>query len=327
MSRVSRRATIIDVAERAGVSRQTVSRAMNDLPGISATTREKVLEAAKELNYRPSRFGRGLVEQGPITLGLVVEDLSNAYFAELGAAVVRACSPYGWNVVLAEAMNAPRPEQVAGDLARRVDALVGYGVLTADIRGQGGMPVVQLDAGISHLEAGGVVELARDGAMADLAEHLRRAGARRPVVLDLAGGLGRARSLALAAALSPLAAEGEVPVLEVDAREGHREFLEEMLAEGVDTIVAFNDELAVRLLRALRVLGVTVPDRVRLVGVDGLEIASLVTPELTTLSIDIEAVAEATVALVAGMLDGSVPLTGEGAHRAVPYRLEIRAST
>lgn len=74
-------------------------------------------------------------------------------------------------------------------------------------------------------------------------------------------------------------------------------------------------------------LGVTVPDRVRLVGVDGLEIASLVTPELTTLSIDIEAVAEATVALVAGMLDGSVPLTGEGAHRAVPYRLEIRAST
>src|SRR5699024_7828145 len=90
MSAMSRRATIIDVAQRAGVSRQTVSRAMNDLPGISAGTREKVLAAAQELNYRPSRFGRGLVEQGPVTLGLVVEDLSNAYFAELGAAVVRA---------------------------------------------------------------------------------------------------------------------------------------------------------------------------------------------------------------------------------------------
>ena len=89
----ARRATIIDVAARAGVSRQTVSRAMNDLPGISAATRDRVLAAAKELNYRPSRFGRGLVEQGPPTLGLVVGSLSNSYYAELGAAVVRACAP------------------------------------------------------------------------------------------------------------------------------------------------------------------------------------------------------------------------------------------
>ena len=327
MSGMTRRATIIDVAERAGVSRQTVSRAMNDLAGISAETRERVLAAAAELNYRPSRFGRGLVEQGPITLGLVVEDLSNAYFAELGAAVVRACAPHGWNVVLAEALHAPHPERVAGDLARRVDALVGYGVLTADIRGTGGMPVVQLDGRTSQLAEGGVVELARETAMAELAEHLVGAGARRPVVLDLVGGRGRSRSLALAAALRPLTDGADVPVREVDAREGHRESLEQILDDGTDTIVAFNDELAVRLLRALRELGVDVPGRVRLVGVDGLEIASLVTPELTTLSIDIETVAGETVSLVAGMLDGSVPLSGAAAHRTVPYRLEVRASS
>ena len=81
MSRQGRRATIIDVAARAGVSRQTVSRALNDMPGISGETRERVLAAAKELNYRPSRFGRGLVEQGPTTLGLVVGRLSNTYYA------------------------------------------------------------------------------------------------------------------------------------------------------------------------------------------------------------------------------------------------------
>ncbi|MDN5598916.1 MAG: LacI family DNA-binding transcriptional regulator [Brachybacterium sp.] len=324
---MSRRVTIIDVAERAGVSRQTVSRAMNDLVGISAETRERVLAAATELNYRPSRFGRGLVEQGPITLGLVVEDLSNAYFAELGAAVVRACAPYGWNVVLADALHAPHPERVAGDLARRVDALVGYGVLTADIRGTGGMPVVQLDGRAAQLAEGGVIELARETAMAELAEHLVDAGARRPVVLDLAGGRGRTRSLALAASLRPLTGGADVPVREVDAREGHREILEQLLHERFDTIVAFNDELAVRLLRALRGLGVDVPGRVRLVGVDGLEIASLVTPELTTLSIDIETVAQQTVSLVVGMLDGSVPLSGAAAHRTVPYRLEVRASS
>ncbi|MDN5898827.1 MAG: LacI family transcriptional regulator [Brachybacterium sp.] len=327
VSAAARRATIIDVAERAGVSRQTVSRAMNDLPGISAATRERVLTAVKELNYRPSRFGRGLVERGPTTIGLVVDDLSNAYFAELGAAVVRACAPYGWNVVLAEAQHAPHPERVAGDLARRVDALVGYGVLTADIRGTGGMPVVQLDGREAHLAEGGVIELLREAAMAELAAHLSDSGARRPVVLDLVGGGGRSRSLALAAALRPLVGDGEVPVREMDARQGHRESLEEILADGIDTIVAFNDVLAVRLLRILRGLGVEVPGQVRLVGVDGLEIASLVTPELTTLSIDIEAVARETVSLVAGMLDGSVPLSGQAARRSVPYRLEVRAST
>nr|WP_245354840.1 LacI family DNA-binding transcriptional regulator [Brachybacterium sacelli] len=327
VSSQGRRSTIIDVAARAGVSRQTVSRAMNDMSGISTATRERVLEAARELSYRPSRFGRGLVEQGPITLGLVVMDLSNAYFAELGAAVVRACAPYGWNVVLAEADNAPHPEQVAGPLARRVDAIVGYGVQTAGIRGTGGMPVVALGDSTEQIDAVGVVELAIAEAMSDLTEHLRAAGVARPVVLDLAGETPSPRAVALAGALAPLAADGEVPIHGVDGRTGHREVLETLLENGADAIVAFNDELAVRVLRALRLLGVDVPGQVRLVGVDGLEIASLVTPELTTLSVDIEAIARETVALVAQMLEEEAPLSGRGAHRVVPYRLEVRAST
>ena len=301
------RATIIDVAARAGVSRQTVSRAMNDLPGISAGTRDRVLDAARELNYRPSRFGRGLVEQGPITLGLVVDDLSNAYFAELGASVVRACAPHGWNVVLAEAAGAPRPEAVVADLARRVDAIVGYGVLTGVIPGGGGMPVVQLDGRPDQLDEIGIVELVRRPAMDALAAHLAEAGVRRPIVLDLDGGPAVIRS--------------------VNAREGHREFLEEVLATGADALIAFNDVLAVRLLRALRELDVAVPERLRLVGVDGLEISSLVTPQLTTLAIDIEEIARQTVDLVAGMLEEAVPHHGPEARREVEYHLVARGST
>lgn len=326
MSVASRRPTIIDVAERAGVSRQTVSRAMNDMPGISAATRTTVLEAAKKLNYRPSRFGRGLVEQGPTTLGLVVSDLSNSYFAELGAAVVRACAPYGWNVVLAEAEHAPRPGQVATELARRVDAIVGYGVLTHGIRGTGDMPVVALGDSAEEFGAVGVVELAITEAMSDLAAHLRAAGVARPVVLDLADEAPGPRARALARALAPLTGGGEVSIHGVDARTGHRAALETILKGGTDAIVAFNDELAVRLLRSLRLMGIEVPGRVRVAGVDGLEIGSLVNPELTTLSIDIDEIARETVTLVAGMLDSSLPSQGPSAHRVVPYHLERRAS-
>ncbi|WP_232820324.1 LacI family DNA-binding transcriptional regulator [Brachybacterium sp. YJGR34] len=322
-----RRPTIVDVAERAGVSRQTVSRAMNDMAGISPATRSRVLEAAKELSYRPSRFGRGLVEQGPITVGLVVQDLSNAYFAELGAAVVRACVPYGWNVVLAEADNALVPEDVARELARRVDAIVGYGMLHGDLRGATGMPVVRIDGTAEQCQEMGIIELVFPGATADLVAHLRRAGVHRPVVMDLAGDAEPGtRARALAAALAPLAESGEVPIHKAHDRVGHVEALQEVLEVGADALVAFNDELAVRLLRALRTMGVEVPGRLRVVGLDGLEIGSLVTPELTTLSIDIDAIAAQAVALVAGMLEGRIPLTGQEAHRVVPYRLEVRAS-
>ena len=73
------RATIIDVAAAAGVSRQTVTRAMNGMSGISAATKDRVLQAAAALDYRPSRFGRGLVTGGDHQLGLVVNDLRNPY--------------------------------------------------------------------------------------------------------------------------------------------------------------------------------------------------------------------------------------------------------
>lgn len=324
-----RRATIIDVAARAGVSRQTVTRAVNDMPGISAATRERVLRAAQELHYRPSRFGRGLVEQGPTTLGVVIKDLSNSFFAELGAALVRSSAPHGWNVVLAEIDHAPEPERVAVELSRRVDAIVGYGVDSDGIRGAIGMPVVHLDGSTEQTATAGVVQFGARAAMEDLTRHLERAGVRRPLVLDLAmaGATGpSSRAQDLVAALDRIHTAGSTPVVAVDARDGHREVLEAALAQGVDALIAFNDELAVRLLHGLRSLGVEVPGRVRVVGVDGLEISALVTPELTTLTIDIGEIAEQTVALVAGMLDGAVPLHGEGALRTVPYRLLVRDS-
>ena len=329
-----RRATIIDVAKRAGVSRQTVTRAVNDMPGISPATRERVLEAAREMNYRPSRFGRGLVEQGPVTLGVVVHDLSNSYFAELGAAFVRAGAPQGWNVVLAETEQAPRPESAASELARRVDALVGYHVVTDQIRGGVGMPVVQLDAGLSATEESGVVELDSVQATRDLADHLQTAGVRRPAVIDLPESSPSRRARQLVEALTPIAEDGEVPVHPVPLRSGHRELLEQILEPEpvsgqmpLDALIAFNDELAVRLLRELRDVGIDVPGRIKVVGTDGLELSSLVTPELTTLELDLEAVAQETVELVRGMLEGSVPLRGPEAHRVVPYRLLVREST
>ena len=95
MSACSGPATINDVAAAAGVSRQTVTRAMNAMPGIMPATKDRVLAAAQRLRYRPSRFGRGLVKAEHRTLGLVLDDLTNPFYPELASAVIGAAGRAG----------------------------------------------------------------------------------------------------------------------------------------------------------------------------------------------------------------------------------------
>lgn len=82
------RVTIDDVARVAGVSRQTVSRAMNGKAEISAATRRRVLATIEQLDYRPSAFARGMRTQRAGSLALVLPDISNPFFP----AVARGCS-------------------------------------------------------------------------------------------------------------------------------------------------------------------------------------------------------------------------------------------
>ena len=82
-----KRVTLKDVAARAGVSFSTVSRALNDRPEISAQTKAQVNAACKELGYIPNIAARGLVRRETRTIGLLVPDISNDYFAGVALAV------------------------------------------------------------------------------------------------------------------------------------------------------------------------------------------------------------------------------------------------
>ncbi|MCG7307965.1 LacI family DNA-binding transcriptional regulator [Brachybacterium sp. ACRRE] len=317
----ARRATIVDVATRAGVSRQTVTRAMNDMPGISPDTRERVLAAAEELNYRPSRFGRGLVSQGPPTLGLLVNELTNTFFPEIAAAVIRESARRGWNVVVAETENGAEAEAIATELVRRADALLGYSLpADADEIVPARMPLVRLD--LQEADGAGV-RFAEEDAMSELAAHLKRSGAARVAVLDSAqdGESRRAHQMREAVGrqidavdLVPASADG-IPAQ-----------VEAALDAGADTLMAWNDVHALQVLKALRTRGLNVPEDVRVTGVDGLALGELVSPELTTIGVDLEAVAREAVDLVDGLFTGRLSAADGGAARTVPYRLVVRES-
>jgi DNA-binding LacI/PurR family transcriptional regulator len=312
------RATILDVAAAAGVSRQTVTRAMNGMPGISAATRDRVVAAAESLGYRPSRFGRGLVLGGERQLGLIVDDLRNPYSPELAAAVVRVAGARGWNVMLADVALAADADRMVASLGAQTDAVIGYlGARAADwIALLGGVPVVELDP--SGPVTRGAVVLDPGLAAEELVAHLVEAGIARPTVLDPPGGPSR-RATLLREAFARHGTVAAIVRADAPTAEGGAAVTAALLGAEPrpDAILAFNDVMALGVLAACRRAGVDVPGGIRVAGVDGLPVGALVSPALTSLAVDFDAVATAALDLVA---------TEPAGVRTVPHHLLLRES-
>ncbi|MEN0101920.1 MAG: LacI family DNA-binding transcriptional regulator [Curtobacterium sp.] len=323
------RATIIDVAAAAGVSRQTVTRAMNGMSGISAATKERVLAVAEQLHYRPSRFGRGLVTGGDHQLGLVVNDLRNPYTPQLAASVFQLAAEQGWNVMLADVDLASDPDRMVTALGAQTDVVIGYFGSRRERWNDllGSVPMVELDPSSDPPTAAVWIDPA-DG-IEVLADHLVATGVRHPVVLDNSS--PDDTSVRGVLMLDALRRRGYLPEV-VHARHGTAECGAEETVRilgrkrRLDAIIAFNDVMALGVLQACRRAGVDVPGDVRVVGVDGLPLGGLVSPTLTTLAVDLDAVAREALDLALGMLAGDLPRAGAAVQRSVRHRLLLRES-
>ena len=140
--------TIRDVAKSAGVSYQTVSRALNDKGEIDGGTKQRVLDTARELGFRPSRFARGLVRQDTTSIGLVVPDLLNPFFTEVASAALDAARLRGWHVVVYDtADDAEQELATLRVIGTQVDAVIGYLSAPATVveRHTTGLPVVYFE--------------------------------------------------------------------------------------------------------------------------------------------------------------------------------------
>ncbi len=327
-----RRATIHDVAQLAGVSRQTVSRAVNDKGEIDPGTKERVLEAARVLDYRPSRFARGLVRKGTVTVGLVIPDLMNPFFPEVAAGVLEAAELRGWQVVVWDSRTDEAREREALDvLSHQADAVVGYFKNEDDVlaRRLGGVPLVLLERGPQQTRFGAVGIDVAAGMEQGLA-HLVRAGHRRIGMLDgersevpgerRKAFLREVRRLGLPVDDSWIVL---CPEHSVGGGEAGAERLLDARPE-ITGVVGFNDLIAVGAMRAARRRGLRIPDDLAVLGFDGLSLGELVEPGLTTLHIDKRRLGRLAVEQVARLRAGEEPLSGADAW-VIP-ELVVRAS-
>lgn len=341
---MSRRVSIKDVAQRAGVSWKTVSNVVNERPVVRPETRDRVLAAIEELGYVPNHVGRELRGGPTRAISLVVPELQNPYFARLAERMQAAARERGCSVSVEVSLGSAETERahVRGLAARPVDAVVisPSALEPAElVRREGGPRVVLL--GESLPGSADVVHVAIDNvaSAADIVRHLVSAGRRRLLFLGAEGTALSTGSLRLDGfrAACRFAELPQDPRLirraEHWTRQSGRDAMLAVLEDGVgfDAVIAGNDLLAIGAMAALASRGVRVPEDVAVVGWDDLPESAWAHPPLTTVAPDMEAlVAEALdAALGDPSADGSDAAAAAvpGAERVIAHRLVVRASS
>ncbi|WES66079.1 LacI family DNA-binding transcriptional regulator [Microbacter sp. GSS18] len=329
------RASIRDVAVKAGVSRQTVVRAMNDMSGISAATKAHVLSVARELRYRPSRFGRGLAKQDSMTVGLVVSDLTNAYFAELASEFIAVAGESGWTVLVQEIERDKQHEKrVLSSFATQVEAIVGY-LLIEDSELDvlvGDLPVVRF-ADLDRRGHRPMIGIDYEPGIAAALDHLIDGGRSHILMVDVPTETGPSpranvfRRLCEARGLAPTIVE--LPDEHLPRTGAVMRFVADAVADHPDTdaILGFNDMIAVGALKQLASAGVAVPAECAVVGIDGLPVGELVTPTLTTLEFDMAMAARKLFDAMLVALNDASPASVAGPVAVVTHSLTVREST
>jgi len=287
-------AKLRDIAASAGVTIATASRSLSGAYGVNAATRERVLEVAARLHYRPNRFARGLVTGRSQIIGLIISDIRNPFFADVARGAEDAAFAAGSDVVLCNSdLNSERQKRYIHSLMEKnVDGIIMNSITALDRPEQNrlaesGVPVVLLNSHERNSPFSTVLaDNVRGGWLA--AEYLSNLGHRRFAHLS---GPGRHGNLSMRAKgfLQYLRKPGSNASASVlhggHTFEGGYEVARKLLPDRneITAIFAANDAMAFGVLKAAIELGVRIPEDVSLVGFDDVELASIAHPPLTTI--------------------------------------------
>jgi LacI family transcriptional regulator len=285
-----RMTTIKDVARLAGVSVSTVSRVINENGYVGEKSKKQILSAMQELNFSPSSIARGLVSGKTSTIGLLVPDVSNPFFAEVARGTEDAAIESGFMVILCNSdWNLNREKMYVQVLkGKSVEGIIFVGNRTAEnnlIRAVDPLPFVFVDRKVSEDENYIWIDHERGGALAT--EKLISIGCKK--VVHISGPKNSTSAKARLNGFIKVVREhefGDSQIIGGNFRfTGGYEAAKELLSldNPPDGIFAGNDMMAFGVIQAANEMGIRIPEDVSIIGYDDIEMAKCASPALTTI--------------------------------------------
>ena len=284
---------IKDVADAAGVSTATVSRVLANKPHVRQEVKAHVMEVVKKLNYRPNRVARSLRSQKSTIIGLIVSDIENPFFQQVGRAVEDAAHEQGYSVMLCNNDEDPDKEQRYLHLIRDENLA---GVILSPTRqtadnfpasSELNIPMVVIDRRVSNADVDNILidnVQAAHAITTHLIEHrYRRIGA----IFGMGSTTGRERREGFVRALKADDLQPSTDLVkyanprEEDGFNTTMKLLQ--LSDPPDAILTSNSLLAAGALRALRESQKAIPEEIAFASFDETTWAKLVVPALTVI--------------------------------------------
>lgn len=332
-------ATIQDVAQKAGVAIGTVSRAFNDYPDIRPETKQRIVEAARELGYTPNVSARNLSAKKPPNIGLIISGLlegnskDNIAFMQLQGALSYA-TEHRLEMALYATDSAEQQKKSYMEFCSQhsISGTILAGITTDDAYFHelmdSGIPTVLLDVPI-HNEKVGWVSIDNRAAAKEAIEYLLALGHRE--LLIVCGKKNADVNSARMQGVLDACVEARLTAKESDCL--YCDFSEELAYERVrerlrspgrlpDAIFCFSDLMALGAMRAVREAGLRIPEDVSLLGFDGLPLGELTVPPLTSVSQDMRRMGYEAAAMLHDLMEHRC----KGGHRILPHRLAMRES-
>jgi LacI family transcriptional regulator len=280
--------TLVDVAKAAGVATMTVSRYLNQHPNVTEKTARKVRIAIEKLGYSPNHAARMLMGQPSKVIGLIVPDLTLAFFATVAQHVQEVARQKGYLVWIAATNSVSADTTAVLQMKQHhVDGILlvpspGKGVSEAEI---GGLPMIALCRPLVGTRIDSVtLENRRNGR--DATEHLVSHGYKKIACLGLGQNIYTMGERL--AGYSDVMREHRLPVLPytecIDADSTLKTIRRLLSAKiPVQALITFTSVTTIRVIQALDELGVSIPNDVGLIGFDDIELAGVLRPRLTVI--------------------------------------------
>lgn len=290
--------TIKDLAEKLNISVSTVSRALKDNPEISQETRKTVQALAKELGYRPNPIAVALKTQKSNTIGVVVPQIVNSFFATVVKEIEAVADQYGYNVLVSSSNESFEKEKKNIDifLANRCDGII-LSISKATTSYEHiqhitdmGVPLVLFDRTVKELNVSKVVADDADAAYR-IVMHLIHGGAKHIALLTgaehLSIGKNRMKGYLKAMTQSKLPIETDFIVrCEEFSVNAAKEAILQLLDAGKvpDAIFGINDDMAIGALEAVKEKGLRIPEDIAIFGFSNSKRSQYMTPSVSTIN-------------------------------------------